>query len=1101
VIVGEGEGYTAALTQWRTAAGSVHTAAFAANTQYVARVTLTRVDVDAEHNFAFSTTWTASNVNGFRPAGVTLDAAIVTVAQNELVLDIKYPVTLPVPTVALSQTGINLAQVQTVRNVAWNVTYTLSGSHKFADQNTITTNKADFAVTGLPAGVTDSAITRVSDNVVTVYYRGTPSTKDGAGTLVFPPTVPVGNLSTASGAAVAVTAGSTVPATKTYEVKEKLPITTSYIVVDNAPAAYAIGQVRKVTPSIQSSFTSELTGDGGTVYFQVTYRKVDKDGDVVSGPATSDTGNVNIGVTDANTYYYSVKAFNKYREGTRTGTFTVNRRDISSSGMTLTATTAGTLTYTGSALDENVTVVAKDGNMILEEGTDWLGTTAKAGATGDKTAFKDAVNAGASTVEIEGTGNYSGKRSVTFNINKQRVYIDTVSMTALAKAYNGVSALDTAALGNFVKFSKTAVPETGSEVTLVHGTDYTVVGNFVNAAGANVVDSVPANRVKFTVTLVNDGTTSKNFTLSSSATATNGGSADAFKSAKINRAAPDTLHFNYTKPSSLTHAFTGQKRGIGAVTLKAPFTGMGLPFRVLYASDTTTPSAAGTYPVTVSVDSLGANFKAGTVSLGDYVISAPAQPKIADTWKTDTTRRQGLPLTLTVDATPAATGDVLTYQWFRDGVQIAGATAKSLTPSGLLQGNSYIFRVVVTNTKNTTQGKEVGTDERTVTVTIIDPPINLASVGAVVAALGTYTYNGGAIELPEDSVIVSLPPAAGSEADTVKLTRGLDYKVSYQNNTNVGTATVLVEGLDVYNGMKTATFKIEKKTPDFADLAVSSIEKTFDGKADSVKVTAAVGKGLGAVTVKYDNKTEVPSDAGMYLLSVDIAEGTNYTAVQNLSIGFYTVNRKDPVAGDFNGVAIPKEDKYTGEAQGLGEVTLKTGAEGSAGELTVLYNNVEIAPVEVGDYEVTLRVEGGTNYLPASIPLGTYTIHDTDWVKVASADRVIPKPVVTEEAAVAPVAKVSASFTAGPSPVSKASGKVTFFSSKQVKQGGLYVFDASGNVVAKIAAKAGTGAIGSWNLKDNKGAAVADGSYVVKGVLIGKDGTREKVSFVFAVVR
>jgi hypothetical protein len=78
---------------------------------------------------------------------------------------------------------------------------------------------------------------------------------------------------------------------------------------------------------------------------------------------------------------------------------------------------------------------------------------------------------------------------------------------------------------------------------------------------------------------------------------------------------------------------------------------------------------------------------------------------------------------------------------------------------------------------------------------------------------------------------------------------------------------------------------------------------------------------------------------------------------------------------------------------------------------------------------------------------------------------------------------------------------VTFFSSKQVKQGGLYVFDASGNVVAKLAAKAGTGAIGSWNLRDKKGAAVADGSYVVKGVLIGKDGTREKVSFVFAVVR
>ncbi|GBU21930.1 hypothetical protein R80B4_01832 [Fibrobacteres bacterium R8-0-B4] len=70
-----------------------------------------------------------------------------------------------------------------------------------------------------------------------------------------------------------------------------------------------------------------------------------------------------------------------------------------------------------------------------------------------------------------------------------------------------------------------------------------------------------------------------------------------------------------------------------------------------------------------------------------------------------------------------------------------------------------------------------------------------------------------------------------------------------------------------------------------------------------------------------------------------------------------------------------------------------------------------------------------------------------------------------------------------------------------MKSGSLYIFDASGNAVAKVSAKAGTGEIGSWDLKAKNGGAVSEGTYIVKGGLIGKDGTREKVSFVFSVVK
>jgi hypothetical protein len=86
--------------------------------------------------------------------------------------------------------------------------------------------------------------------------------------------------------------------------------------------------------------------------------------------------------------------------------------------------------------------------------------------------------------------------------------------------------------------------------------------------------------------------------------------------------------------------------------------------------------------------------------------------------------------------------------------------------------------------------------------------------------------------------------------------------------------------------------------------------------------------------------------------------------------------------------------------------------------------------------------------------------------------------------------------------VSRNAGKITFFASRPIKGGALQIFDAAGNAVAKVAAKPGSGnEIASWNLRGPGGAAVAEGSYAVKGVLTGKDGTREKVSGVFSVVK
>jgi len=122
----------------------------------------------------------------------------------------------------------------------------------------------------------------------------------------------------------------------------------------------------------------------------------------------------------------------------------------------------------------------------------------------------------------------------------------------------------------------------------------------------------------------------------------------------------------------------------------------------------------------------------------------------------------------------------------------------------------------------------------------------------------------------------------------------------------------------------------------------------------------------------------------------------------------------------------------------------------------------------------------------------------------ASPDRVIPGS-GDGQAVVAPVGVVAGGFTVGPNPVAKASGSVAFFwQGGAIASGTLYVYDVSGNLVRKVAvADSGISrnrrVIGEWDLADAKGAAVAEGVYLVKGALTGKDGGRIRVSSLVGV--
>lgn len=127
-------------------------------------------------------------------------------------------------------------------------------------------------------------------------------------------------------------------------------------------------------------------------------------------------------------------------------------------------------------------------------------------------------------------------------------------------------------------------------------------------------------------------------------------------------------------------------------------------------------------------------------------------------------------------------------------------------------------------------------------------------------------------------------------------------------------------------------------------------------------------------------------------------------------------------------------------------------------------------------------------------------------VSVLEPTRDLPAGRPAESAAIAPPASYSGGLTAGPSPVSSSSGAaVGFFrSGAALKDGKLFIYDASGSVVAAVAVRDNSGSanrrpVAKWNLQDAKGRKAAEGTYVARGVITTKAGKIERVSVLINV--
>jgi len=184
------------------------------------------------------------------------------------------------------------------------------------------------------------------------------------------------------------------------------------------------------------------------------------------------------------------------------------------------------------------------------------------------------------------------------------------------------------------------------------------------------------------------------------------------------------------------------------------------------------------------------------------------------------------------------------------------------------------------------------------------------------------------------------------------------------------TITVNVTRADNSGSITSSPIIVANQNPVASDFDVDNLTQ-YAGNVTAVTITPKTGKSTGVITIFYNGSTTLPTVAGTYAITFNIAASTGWNAATGLAIGTLIINNQTPVASDYD---IGNLTQFVGSVVPV-TITPKEGK--SSGGIIIYYDGLTTLPTATGTYAVTFYVLPATGWNAASDLIGgTLTINN-----------------------------------------------------------------------------------------------------------------------------
>lgn len=597
-----------------------------------------------------------------------------------------------------------------------------------------------------------------------------------------------------------------------------------------------------------------------------------------------------------------------------------------------------TKTYTGKAQTQSITV--KYGNKTLKNGKDYT------------VSYQNNINAGTAYVIIKGKGSYSGTVKRSFKINPALIYKQCTFYKIASQYYTGSQ----------IK----PVPNIKNGTTaLKNGTDFTLTyQNNVNKGTAKVYIKGKGNytgscSLKFSITARPVST----LKITVPSVTYNG---------KAQKPAVTVKYNNYTFKNGTDYTLSyknNTKIGTATVTVKGKGKLSGTRSVTFKINAKPIKNAVITYNNSLTYNG-SALSPAVTVKYGNTTLKKNTDYTVA--YSNNVNAGTG---TITITGKGIYGGSVKkTFTIKRLGIS---ATAVSGTGNKVYTGSAIkpvpavkVGGRPLKNGTDFTVSYKNNTEPGTATLSVTGKGNYSGSVSKTFK-ITARAINDVEVTVP-DTVFtgVQVRPDVVVSYGNYQFINNSDYTLSFKDNVNIGTASVVVTGKNHLSGSRTVTFPIEKADISGTEIAVKNA--TFTGSA----VKSAVDVRLGNVTLKegthYTLSYKNNVNAGTAQVTISGKGSLEGAVTKDFTIVKADISKADITASGtyapdgvkiginakFGNYTLKSSDYIVNVPTSAGEQTLTISGNGNFSGKTTVKCNVAKADIANAKSSLSLSTDG-----------------------------------------------------------------------------------------------------------------------------------------------